>query len=182
MLSPCRVRPPHTPHGAAAFDATPDLLEVHAEVRVRMNEPRVHLERLLVFTLGGHSLLSVLPPKKLREPPSGVRVTYCHEVAQSDSHCCTLHSSAQEWFGLTQTGKLCFSSRQRESLCFRVARKDPKLFIVHQKEPDSVRARHSFGRHQNCTALASAFVPSSTMNRALNAFGLFARPMLTSSA
>ena len=86
MRSPCRVRLPHTPDGAAAFDASPDLLEVHSEVRVRMKEPRVHLERLIVFTLGGHPLLSVLPPKKLREPPSGLRGVFCHEVTQSDSH------------------------------------------------------------------------------------------------
>jgi len=33
------------------------------------------------------------------------------------------------------------------------------LFIVHQKEPDSVRARHSFGRHQNCSVLASDLRP-----------------------
>jgi len=96
MRSPCRVRPPYTPDGAAAFDASPDLLEVHAEVRVRMNEPRVHLERLLVFTLGGHSLLSVLPPKKLREPPSALLGVFCHEVARSGSHCCTLRSFAKK--------------------------------------------------------------------------------------
>ena len=96
MRSPCRVRPPYTPDGAAAFDASPDLLEVHAEVRVRMNEPRVRLDQLLVFSLGGHTLLSVLPPKKLREPPSGLRGAFCHKVKPSDSHCCTLRSFAQE--------------------------------------------------------------------------------------
>ena len=91
-----RVRAPHTPDGAAAFDASPDLLEVHAEVRVGMNEPRVRLDQWLVFSLGGHTLLSVLPPKKLREPPSGLRGAFCHEVKQSDSHCCTLRSLARK--------------------------------------------------------------------------------------
>ena len=85
MRSPCRVRLLHAPDGAAAFDASPDLLEVHSEVRVRMNEPRVRLDQWLVFTLGGHTLLSVLPPKKLREPPGGLRGALCHEVTQSDS-------------------------------------------------------------------------------------------------
>jgi hypothetical protein len=159
MRSPCRVRPPHTPHGTAAFDARPDLLEVHPEVRVRIKDPRVRLDRLLVFTLGGHSLLSVLPPKKLREPPSALRGAFCHEVTRIDSQCCTLRSLAQKRLGLTQNGKLCFISRQKNSLRFRVAQKDPKLLIAHQKEPDSVRARHSFGRHQNCTALASGRRP-----------------------
>jgi len=71
MRSPCRVRLPHAPDGAAAFDASPDLLEMHSEVRVRVKDPRVCLDLLLVFSLGGHTLLSVLPPKKLREPPGG---------------------------------------------------------------------------------------------------------------
>jgi hypothetical protein len=96
MRGPCRVRLPHTPHGAAAFDASPNLLEVNAEVRVRMNEPRVRLDQLRVFSLGGHTLLSVLPPKKLRGPPDGLRGALCHKVKQSDSHCCTLRSFAQE--------------------------------------------------------------------------------------
>jgi hypothetical protein len=91
-----RVRPPHTPDGAAAFDTSPDLLEVHAEVRVRMTEPRVHLDRLLFFTLGGHTLLSVLPPKKLREPLSSLLDVFCHKVARSDSQRCTLRLFAQK--------------------------------------------------------------------------------------
>jgi len=133
--------------------------------------------RLVVFALGGHSLLSVLPPKKLREPPSALRGAFCHEVTRIDSQCCTLRSPAQKRLGLTQNGKLCFISRQKDSLCFRVAQKDPKLFIVHQKEPDSVRARKSFVCQQNCKCLARTSVTSTLRHfgNALNAFGLFAR-------
>jgi hypothetical protein len=73
MRSPCRVRPPHTPHGAAAFDASPDLLEVHAEIRVRMPEPRVPLDRLPVFTLASHFPVIGFAPQKVaratRQPP-----------------------------------------------------------------------------------------------------------------
>ena len=65
MRSPCRVRLPHTPDGAAAFDASPDLLEVYAEVRVRIKDPRVRLDRLLVFTLGGHAPVIGFAPKKV---------------------------------------------------------------------------------------------------------------------
>ncbi len=73
VQSSCRVRLPHAPDGAAAFDASPDLLEVHAEMRVRMKESRVHLDRLLVFTLGGHPLVIGFAPQKVaratRQPP-----------------------------------------------------------------------------------------------------------------
>ena len=65
MRSPCRVRPPHAPDGAAAFDASPDLLEVHAEVRVRIKDPRVRLDRLLVFSLGGHTPVIGFAPQKV---------------------------------------------------------------------------------------------------------------------
>ena len=65
MRSPCRVRLPHTPDGAAAFDASPDLLEVYAEVRVRIKDPRVRLDRWLVFTLGGHTLVIGFAPQNV---------------------------------------------------------------------------------------------------------------------
>ena len=73
VRSSSRVRPPHTSDGAAAFDTSPDLLEVHAEIRVRMPEPRVPLDRLPVFTLVSHFPVIGFAPQKVaratRQPP-----------------------------------------------------------------------------------------------------------------
>jgi len=79
MRSPCRVRLPHTPDGAAAFDASPDLLEVHSEVRVRIEDPRVRLDGWLVFTLGGHAPVIGFAPQKVaraaQRPSAALSVT-----------------------------------------------------------------------------------------------------------
>ena len=68
-----RIRAPHTPDGAAAFDTSPDLLEVHAEIRVRIPEPRVPLNCLRVFPLNGHTPVIGFAPQKVaratRQPP-----------------------------------------------------------------------------------------------------------------
>lgn len=76
MRSPCRVRLPHTPDGAAAFDASPDLLEVHSEVRVRVMDPRVRLDGLLVFTLGGHSPVIGFAPQKVARATQRLSVAF----------------------------------------------------------------------------------------------------------
>jgi hypothetical protein len=138
MRSSCRVRPPYTPHGAAAFDTCPDLLQVHAEIRVRMAEPRVGLDSLLVFKVGGHPLLSVLPPKKLREPPSDLprrflspsgakRFALLHlallwsEVIRSDSEWKALLHFASEGFTLLQScaegSKIAHRASKGTGLC-----------------------------------------------------------------
>jgi hypothetical protein len=59
------VRSPHAPHGAATFDTSPDLLEVHAKIRVRMLEPWVPLGRLFVCALDGHIPVIGFAPQKV---------------------------------------------------------------------------------------------------------------------
>ena len=60
-----RIRLPHTLDGAAAFDTSPDLLEVHAKIRVRMPQPRVTLDRFVVFPLNSHIPVIGFAPQKV---------------------------------------------------------------------------------------------------------------------
>jgi len=65
---------PHTPDGAATFDARPDLLEVRSEVRVRVVDPGVRLDRWLVFTLGSHAPVIGFAPQKVARATQGPSV------------------------------------------------------------------------------------------------------------
>jgi hypothetical protein len=59
------VCPPHTLDRAAALDASRDLIEVHAKIRVCVPQAGVPFDRLFVFALDAHIPVIGFAPEKV---------------------------------------------------------------------------------------------------------------------